>query len=43
MGEIADDMLDGRACQCCGVWLKAYLNGKQPNGYGYPVSCPNCK
>lgn len=43
MGEAADDMLEGRACQCCGQWLEEFLNGEEPDGFGYPVSCPNCK
>ena len=36
MGEIADMMLDGTLCQCCGVVLD-----KQP--VGYPVTCAGCK
>jgi len=42
MGEHADDILEGRTCQCCGVFLKEYLTEEMPNGFGYPVSCPEC-
>jgi hypothetical protein len=35
MGDIADAMLDGDLCQCCGV----YMSG----GAGYPQTCSSCK
>lgn len=36
MGEAADDMLEGRACQCCGEW---FLDDED---CGYPRSCAGC-
>lgn len=42
MGEAADDMLEGRTCQVCGQWLEEFLNEEEPDGFGYPVSCPGC-
>jgi hypothetical protein len=36
MGEIAEMMLDGTLCQCCGV----YLDMDDPNGY--PTHCEDC-
>jgi len=41
MGESANDMIEGRACQICGEWLEEFVT----DGYsfGYPVSCPRCK
>lgn len=35
MGEIADAMLDGTMCSCCGD----YLGGDE----GYPVMCAACR
>jgi hypothetical protein len=35
MGEIADAMLDGTMCSCCGE----YLGGDE----GYPVQCAGCR
>jgi len=35
MGEVADMMLDGTLCECCGTYL-----GKP---VGYPRYCENCK
>lgn len=32
MGEIADSMIEGEACEMCGVWL----DGDRP---GYPRYC----
>jgi hypothetical protein len=34
MGEIADMMLDGTLCQCCGDFLGRNL--------GYPATCASC-
>ena len=34
MGEIADMMLDGTLCSCCGVYLGT--------DNGYPTRCPAC-
>ena len=42
MGEAAEDMLEGRACCVCGVYLDAWLNDEEPDGYGYPVECEGC-
>jgi len=35
MGDIADAMLDGDLCQCCGVYMEG--------GDGYPRSCGACQ
>lgn len=37
MGEIADMMLDGTMCACCGEWL----NGGE-DGDGFPEYCDSC-
>jgi hypothetical protein len=37
MGEIADMMLDGTMCSCCGEWLN---DGE--DGDGYPMMCESC-
>lgn len=34
MGEIADDMIEGRACSHCGVYFT--------DDHGHPVLCPEC-
>lgn len=34
MGDIADAMLDGDLCQCCGVYMEG--------GNGYPQTCAAC-
>jgi hypothetical protein len=34
MGDIADAMLDGDLCQCCGVYMEG--------GNGYPQTCASC-
>jgi predicted amidophosphoribosyltransferase len=36
MGEIADMMLDGTLCQCCGAYI-----GDESNG-DYPQYCAAC-
>ena len=36
MGDYADDILFGRVCQSCGVWLHSADTG-------YPRSCHDCK
>lgn len=35
MGDIADAMLDGTLCSCCGTYLA-------DEGVGYPVTCAGC-
>ena len=35
MGDIADAMLDGDLCQCCGVYMEG--------GNGYPQTCRACQ
>ena len=35
MGEIADMMLDGTLCQCCGVYIGS--------DYDFPTHCSDCK
>ena len=37
MGEVADMMLDGTLCECCGVWMG---DGEAP---GYPRRCRDCR
>jgi len=34
MGEIADDMCEGRCCSWCNVYFQ--------KEHGYPVACENC-
>jgi len=34
MGEIADDMIDGRCCSWCGVYFE--------QAHHYPVACKSC-
>lgn len=36
MGEIAEMMLDGTLCECCGVYLRG-------EGSGIPRRCRDCK
>jgi hypothetical protein len=40
MGEIADDMIEGRSCSLCGQ----YFMDKKGNifEHGYPVVCDEC-
>lgn len=38
MGEIAEMMLDGTMCQCCGEWLN---DGE--DGDGFPMYCEGCE
>lgn len=34
MGEMADDMVEGRCCSHCGVYFE--------DEHGYPVLCKDC-
>lgn len=34
MGQLADDIVEGRSCSECGVYFK--------NAHGYPVLCEDC-
>ncbi len=34
MGQIADDIVDGLCCNCCGIYFK--------KEHGYPVVCKSC-
>ena len=34
MGEMADDMIDGAACELCGMYFE--------EEHGYPVICKDC-
>jgi hypothetical protein len=43
MGDIADDMIDGVICQQCGMYLEEFLDGTEPDGFGYPVTCSDCR
>lgn len=41
MGEIADDMVEGRACELCG----SYFQDKNTDNiyeHGFPVVCKDC-
>ena len=38
MGDNADDILEGRVCQFCGVFM--HQQADQP---GYPVTCDDCE
>ena len=47
MGEVAEDMVDGTRCQCCGVFHTDIfkLKGKEPTSWapqGFPWTCKNC-
>lgn len=44
MGEIADDMIDGRCCALCGEYFIAEDINGHDKGYshGYPVACNSC-
>lgn len=37
MGEVAEMLLNGAMCQCCGEWMD---DGREP---GYPRYCAGCK
>lgn len=37
MGDNADDMIEGRVCQFCGVFMH-----KAEDAPGYPVTCDSC-
>jgi len=39
MGEIADDMINGRCCSHCGVY---FFNGSKLHQHDYPVLCHDC-
>lgn len=41
MGEIADDMIEGRACQLCGCY---FVDDENDGIYehGYAVTCKDC-
>ena len=55
MGEIAEMMLDGTMCECCGVWhddILANVEGGDKDGkggtveftpQGYPWTCSDCR
>ena len=36
MGECAEDMINGFACECCGMF---FADGEEP---GYPRKCTAC-
>lgn len=38
MGEYAEDIIEGRVCQFCGVFM--HQEAEQP---GYPVTCDDCE
>lgn len=39
MGEIADDMINGRCCTLCGQY---FIEDDQIYEHGYPVVCADC-
>ena len=42
MGEIAEDLIDGTACEICGCY---FINPDEPDRlytHGYPVVCKDC-
>ena len=42
MGEVADDMIEGRACSECGCYFADPWNGDILYEHGYPVLCWDC-
>jgi hypothetical protein len=45
MGEIADDMIQGKACQWCGQYFKKTEKSTRKTEimtHGYPVVCKEC-
>lgn len=41
MGEIADDMIEGRCCSICGQYFEDPKTGEIYE-HGYPVCCKEC-
>jgi hypothetical protein len=41
MGEAVEDILDGLACEVCGVWFDDVLDGGEPPGH--PRRCEQCE
>lgn len=42
MGEIANDIIEGRACALCGMY---FIDPADPDSlyeHGYPVACKEC-
>lgn len=42
MGEIADDMIEGRACELCGCYFIDPENQDQLYEHGHPAVCSSC-
>ncbi len=42
MGEIAEDMIDGTACQFCGQYFQDPKKYDYVYTHGYPVVCWDC-
>lgn len=42
MGEIADDMIEGRACQMCGCYFVDPADESEIYEHGFPVTCAAC-
>ena len=42
MGEVAEDMCDGTACQLCGQYFQDPKDEDQLYVHGYPVTCKEC-
>ena len=42
MGEMAEDMIDGTACQLCGQYFQDPKNENLAYTHGYPVICDDC-
>ena len=41
MGDVADDIVEGRVCQECGVFRASWLEKQEYRGY--PWTCRDCK
>ncbi len=42
MGEIANDMVEGRCCSICGQYFADPKKPEQVYEHGYPVACHDC-
>lgn len=44
MGQHCEDVLEGLACQECGMFMEDFMNsGKQFDAPGYPRTCASCE
>jgi hypothetical protein len=42
MGEIADDIVEGRCCSLCGQYFQDPDDEDSIHTHGYPVVCKDC-